>query len=222
MSKSPVIYSHGGFAFDPANYYTKTEVDTKLIGLLDYKGGYNANTDTPDLTSGPNAHLKGDAYTVTDPGTFFGEAVESGDFLFAEKDNPIVLADWTIVNMNISKTIEVSYPFGKASCTGTGQYFKGAGNHFMSSTLGLVASAAGRVTEISWSRTNNDSPATIDIVKNGSILVSASLGSALKGSEIFTSGNTFVVGDVLSVKNSGAPSLDIVNALGYIKVEYSV
>ena len=78
------------------------------------------------------------------------------------------------------------------------------------------------MTEISWSRTNNDSPATIDIVKNGSILVSASLGSALKGSEIFTSGNTFVVGDVLSVKNSGAPSLDIVNALGYIKVEYSV
>jgi hypothetical protein len=79
---------------------TQAYVDTAVSGLLDYKGAYDAENNTPDLDSAPSGILKGDSYTVTTPGNFFALAVEVGDFIIAEIDNPVLIADWTVVQRN--------------------------------------------------------------------------------------------------------------------------
>jgi hypothetical protein len=73
-----------------------------VAGLLDFKGGYNATTNTPNLVSpAPGVVKKGDYYVVTVGGTFFTETLEVGDSLFANIDDPSVLADWTIMQANV-------------------------------------------------------------------------------------------------------------------------
>jgi len=85
---------------------TKNYVDTIATGLLEYKGGYDASTNTPDLDTATNIAIdKGDAYTVTADGLFFTEQVRIGDFIIAE--NAIAagaggsLSDFTIVQSNV-------------------------------------------------------------------------------------------------------------------------
>ncbi len=83
-----------------ANY-----VNTVLSGgPLVYEGGYNATTNTPNLT-GPGATVnQGSAYTVTVAGPFYTEQVEVGDLLIAETTIAAgtgTLADWTTVQNNI-------------------------------------------------------------------------------------------------------------------------
>ena len=87
----------------PVNALTlvKQYIDDSVAGGLVYQGGYNAATNTPDLTTSPNSILKGWTYTVTMAGTFFTEAVEVGDVLIAEIDDPSLLGDWTTVQNNI-------------------------------------------------------------------------------------------------------------------------
>ncbi len=80
---------------------SKDYVDNAVIGGLVYQGGYNAATNTPDLTTSPNSILKGWTYTVTVDGTFFGEQLRVGDVLIAEVDDPSALDDWTTVQNNI-------------------------------------------------------------------------------------------------------------------------
>lgn len=75
-----------------------------VAGLYDHKGAYDAATNTPDLDTAPSGILKGDAYTVSVAGTFFAVAVEAGDVLIADQDNPVDAGDWTIVNRNIDSS----------------------------------------------------------------------------------------------------------------------
>ena len=79
----------------------KNYIDSSVAGGLVYQGGYDADTNTPDLTTSPNSILKGWTYTVTVEGTFFGEQLRVGDVLIAEIDAPTSLADWTTVQNNI-------------------------------------------------------------------------------------------------------------------------
>jgi hypothetical protein len=78
---------------------------TKLVGttgVLTYQGGYDANTNTPDLDTAPSGIVKGDMYTVTAAGTFFTTTVEVGDVIIAEVDSASAEADWTIVQKNVT------------------------------------------------------------------------------------------------------------------------
>jgi hypothetical protein len=118
---------------------TKAYVDASTVGLLEYQGGYDANTNTPVLDSRGTqiAVQKGWTYTVTADGTFYGEEVKVGDVLIAEVDldaDEGALTDWTTVQNNIDLAsatqigignvaagtgISVAYSSGTATVTNT-------------------------------------------------------------------------------------------------------
>ncbi len=83
---------------------TKNYVDTTFAGsgALVYQGGYDASTAAPTGTS----VKKGFTYAVTKGGTgvpanFWSPALEIGDLIIANQDNPVTAADWTEINKNI-------------------------------------------------------------------------------------------------------------------------
>ena len=85
---------------------TKAYVDTVATGLLEYKGAYNASTNSPALTGGSNiASDKGDTYTVTADGSFLGEQVRVGDLIIVEvaisASSTPALTSFTIVQSNV-------------------------------------------------------------------------------------------------------------------------
>jgi len=87
----------------------KAYVDSSISGQLVYQGGYNAGTNTPDLeTPAGGAVNQGFTYTVTFSGDFFTEAVQVGDVLIAESDDPSGLVDWTVINKNIPDIVNAS------------------------------------------------------------------------------------------------------------------
>ena len=79
------------------------EISLAAASSLKYKGGYDAAANSPDLDNAPSGIATGATYTVTTNGDFFGEAVQIGDFIIAEVDDPTTLEDWTIVNSNIGE-----------------------------------------------------------------------------------------------------------------------
>ena len=83
---------------------TKNYVDTTFAGSgsLIYQGGYDATTAAPTTAS----TKKGFTYAVTKGGTgvpanFWNPALEIGDLIIANQDNPTSAADWTEINKNI-------------------------------------------------------------------------------------------------------------------------
>lgn len=99
---------------------SKDYVDNAVVGSLVYQGGYNASTNTPNLTTSPNSILKGWTYTVTLGGTFFGEVLEVGDVLIAEVNDPSALADWTTVQNNIDLASLTQVGIGNVNIDGAG------------------------------------------------------------------------------------------------------
>jgi hypothetical protein len=91
---------------DAQDVATKNYVDSIATGLLEYKGGYDASTNTPNLDTASNIEIaKGDTYTVTADGLFFTEQVRAGDVIIAEVAIAAsaggTLADFTIVQSNV-------------------------------------------------------------------------------------------------------------------------
>jgi len=79
-------------------------IDTAVSSSLTYRGGYDASTNTPDLTTSPNSILTGDTYAVTvagDASGFWSPTLNIGDLVIANIDNPTAIADWTEVQSNI-------------------------------------------------------------------------------------------------------------------------
>jgi hypothetical protein len=104
----------------PTSASVKAYVDASVVGGLVYQGGYNADTNTPDLDALPITGIKkGWTYTVTADGSFFTEQVRVGDVLIAEIDSPAALADWTTVQNNID--------IASASQIGIGNVAAGSG-----------------------------------------------------------------------------------------------
>ena len=98
----------------------KQYIDDSVAGGLIYQGGYNADTNTPDLTTSPNSILKGWTYTVTADGAFFGEQLRVGDVLIAEVNDPSALTDWTTVQNNIDLASLTQVGIGNVNIEGAG------------------------------------------------------------------------------------------------------
>lgn len=82
-----------------------TTIQSIIASSVNYKGGYDAILNNPDLDISPSGVEIGDMYTVTATGTFFTADVEVGDMIIAEKDNAVNEADWTIVNKNLDSNL---------------------------------------------------------------------------------------------------------------------
>lgn len=124
----------------PTSAAVKAYVDSSTVGSLIYQGAYNASTNSPDLTTAPNSIQKGWTYTVTVAGTFLGEAVDVGDVLIAEVDNPDAIGDWTTVQKNID--------VASATTPGIGNVVAGSGVTVSYNTQGTatVSTIAAPVT----------------------------------------------------------------------------
>lgn len=73
-------------------------------------GGYNASTNTPDLDTSPSSISVGSVYIVNVGGNFFTELVEPSDTITAITENPTTLADWVVVQGNLTPaTIKSNY-----------------------------------------------------------------------------------------------------------------
>lgn len=116
---------------DAQDAATKQYVDDSNAGQLVYQGGYNANTNVPNLDDTPTITINtGFTWTVTADGLFFTEQVRVGDLIIANVDSPTTLSDWTTVQNNIDladlttvgignvapgDAIDVSYASGTAT-----------------------------------------------------------------------------------------------------------
>jgi hypothetical protein len=85
-------------------------LQSAVTGALVFKGGYNAATNVPnlDLTPPAGSVLQGYTYVVTAAGVFYTEAVQIGDMIVAQQDNPTTLAHWTLVNKNIPDIVSAT------------------------------------------------------------------------------------------------------------------
>ncbi len=89
--------------------YVDDSVATAVASEMSYIGGYDADTNTPNLDDTPAADTiaKGDMYTVTASGLFYTVQVEPGDILIAEAVDAAAEDDWTVVNKNVVATTTV-------------------------------------------------------------------------------------------------------------------
>jgi len=80
----------------------KTYIDNSTAGALNFQGGYNASTNSPDLEAPASGVVKkGMMWSVTADGLFFTEQVRVGDSIIANIDDPSTLANWTTIQSNI-------------------------------------------------------------------------------------------------------------------------
>ena len=90
----------------PTVQATKTYVDSKILGLLNYRGGYDASTNVYPTTGGSavdGSILKGDTFVISIAGTLGGSAIQAGDSIIANIDAPgQTVGNWNTINSNIS------------------------------------------------------------------------------------------------------------------------
>ena len=154
---------------------SKGYVDSVTAGGLIYQGGYNANTNTPNLeTPNPNKILKGWTYTVTADGLFFTEQVRVGDLLIAEQDAPTALASWTTVQNNIDLASSTQVGIGNVAGTIGGGIFVDYSNG--TASLNIATTSLDRAT-----LTLTDSIIVTSTSKNNKQATLAELQTAIGG-----------------------------------------
>ena len=139
---------------------TKNYVDAATVGLLEFKGGFNASTGAIDgggnLTSGGSrvAIDVGDFYVVTTAGDFYGDASEPlaiGDQVIcksAAAAGASVIGDWVTVQANID--IATATTVGLASFpTAGGLSITAPGAVSIATQGGLTAATYGSATAVS-------------------------------------------------------------------------
>lgn len=88
---------------------TKAYVDNAVIGLLDYRGSYDASTNLFPSTGGSGllgAVVKGDFWVCSVAGTLGGTATTPGDLIIALVDTPgQTAANWDIIDHDVSTAV---------------------------------------------------------------------------------------------------------------------
>ena len=141
----------------PTQQSVKAYVDGRVASSVEYKGGYNADTNTPDLEAGTDVTI-GDMYTVTVAGTFYvgGPDLEVGDVLISESNVPTTVAEWTVVNKDLdAASIKVSYE----SNTDTNAYDDAA-------VTKLGGIAAGAQVNVDTNLGNTPAPTSVEITSS--------------------------------------------------------
>ena len=128
---------------------TKNYVDTTFAGsgALVFQGGYNASTNSPNLTTTGQGILKGFTYAVTTGGNasgFWSPVLEVGDLVIANIDNPASASDWTEINKNID--VATATVQGIANFPTAGGLSVSAGAVSLASS-GVTAASYGGVTK---------------------------------------------------------------------------
>jgi hypothetical protein len=111
-TNSAIGSTEGAFGYDSAahrlQYFDGTATKevanlsdiAAVTGGLILQGGYDAATDTPNITDG--SAFKGFFWVVTVTGTFLGESVQVGDSIIAKVDEAgATLSDWLILQGNV-------------------------------------------------------------------------------------------------------------------------
>ena len=90
----------------PSVKLIKDYADSLVVGLLDYRGGFDASVNAYPSSGGSGtggAILKGDMWVVSVAGTIDGHAIHAGDSLIANEDSPAqVTSKWNTVQSNLS------------------------------------------------------------------------------------------------------------------------
>lgn len=92
----------------PTTDAVATYVAAQIVGLLDYRGSYDASTNLFPATGGSGlagAVIKGDFWIVSVPGTLGGTAVTAGDLVIALQDTPAqTAANWDLISNEVGYT----------------------------------------------------------------------------------------------------------------------
>ena len=96
----------------PSVKAVKDYADSLITGLLNYRGAYDASSNAWPTTGGSGtggAVMKGDTYVISVAGTLGGSAIQIGDSIIANTDNPGQTAsNWNTLNTNITYVPEDS------------------------------------------------------------------------------------------------------------------
>lgn len=208
-----------------------------VTGALVFKGGYDAATNTPNLTTpAAGAVLQGYTYVVTVAGTFHGEAVQVGDMIIAKQDNPTALAHWTLVNKNIPDILDASetqkgiveLATGAESLTGTDttRAVHPAGlKHTLdnrpatTTQLGLIELATQAEVSAGSDAERAVTPATLAGVLN----VGGSISLARKYSQVLsTSATSYTINHGLATQNVSVSVRDTATPFAEVEVDVTI
>lgn len=174
---------------------TKNYVDQNIVGSLVFQGGYNASTNTPDLTTSPNSIKKGWTYAVIvagDASGFWSPTLNIGDLVIANINNPTSISDWTEVQGNIDIATDTvkgiaSFPTAGGLSVSTGEVsLPNTGVTAASYTAPfLTIDAKGRIT----SATDNPGVGTVT-----SVALAAPSAFTVTGSPVTNSGTLTLSG----------------------------
>ena len=198
-------------------------IDTAVSSSLTYRGGYNASTNTPDLTTSPNSILTGDTYAVTvagDASGFWSPTLNIGDLVIANIDSPATIADWTEVQSNIDVATDTVQGIANFPTSG-GLSVIGGAVSIADTTVAagtytntnLTVDAQGRITTaasgsaggyVGWNLTG-DSGTNASVINNSNVTITGGAG-------ITTTASTFN----LDIAAAGFAGVAIAGNAGYV------
>ena len=201
----------GTLSGDAVNY---GQLLSATSGNSEFQGGYNADTNTPDLDSSPATSIQqGYFWAVTDSGTFFAETVQPGDLIFANQDNPgATFGNWTVVQSgqeiagegaSDGATTKGIAGFDSATFSVTANGFVTSDIYGGASTLGVVPSGGdntkflrGDGTWVVPTNTNTQRAAGTGLSLNGNTIdanVNATVQAVAKESVSTTADRTYEI-----------------------------
>lgn len=140
---------------------TEVTISAAIDGALVYQGGYDASTNTPNLDSTPTGVSKGDTYVCTVAGTFFTIALEIGDMIIAEIDDPTIESNWTGIERNLTGAVTATAAIPDNAIVAGDGGAQGVQDGGATITAGVIAGAsidatANTVTNVGFSEFDTD------------------------------------------------------------------